>query len=191
MADKPSFIFAVDVDLTVVDSLTPWLEWFYAETGRFVENREGAYDLVPEMRAIIAEEGLTLDPFSYWLKHDLYDSLAPLEGCERVLKGLHDAGHKILFVSLCEPEHIRSKRRFLNNFFPYNVGFIDTAEKHFVKYDVLIDDKEDHIKKGLQHNGASGHILLTQVSRETVKYCGSLKETIHWDVLYDSLILGA
>jgi 5'(3')-deoxyribonucleotidase len=163
-------IVAVDVDLTFVDSLTPWLAWFTEQTGETIKNEDGAYDLVPEMKAIIARKGLDFDPFAFWLKKDLYDDLRPLKDAVDVLNETRAAGAKIIFVSLCEPEHLRSKDAFIRRFMRKNYdGFISTGEKHFVGYDVLIDDREKHHELGMLHRPNSTHLLFNGVLRTTTK----------------------
>jgi 5'(3')-deoxyribonucleotidase len=157
-----SNVLACDVDLTVVDSLTPWLDWFYQKTGQNVLNTDGKYDLVPEMKELIIKSGASdFDPFSFWRHSSLYDDLKPLEGCVEALSELSLMGFDILFVSSCVPEHTQSKINFLNKHFPFHSGFISTKDKHFVDYDILIDDKMEHMYLGESYRPDSKHILFT------------------------------
>ncbi len=73
-------LIAVDVDLTIVDTLTPWMEWFKNKTGIDCHpTMTMQFDLVPAMREICIENGLQFfDPFDYWRKDDLYDYMTPI-----------------------------------------------------------------------------------------------------------------
>jgi len=158
-----SKIVAVDVDLTVVDTFNPWMEWFESYTGgRKVLNEDGAYDLVPEMNRILAEIGVDLNPFDFWRKTDLYDNLEPVPGVVDVIRAMKDGGYTVVFVSSCVPEHTKSKKWFLDHHFGY-APFIATHEKELVAYDCLIDDKLYHIKQGLKARPNAMHILFTGV----------------------------
>jgi 5'(3')-deoxyribonucleotidase len=159
-------VIAVDVDLTVVDTLTPWMNWFYARTGEHIKNEDGAYDLVPEMNEIIQRKGLSFDPFDFWRIGDLYDELVPIPFSMLALASLSQAGHAILFVSSCVPEHTASKQAFLNKWFPYHNGFIATKDKHFVDYDVLVDDRIEHILHGQAYRPDAKHFLYTGIRQD-------------------------
>lgn len=159
-------LIAVDVDLCVVDSLTPWMEWFKQFTDKPVLNKTKTYHLVPEMKEILASEGLKdyVDPISFWRHADLYDKLEPVEGAiEALYRAKRDGGHHIVFVSSCFPEHVQSKINFIDKFFPYNDGFISTHDKHFVAYDELVDDKLEHMELGSEYRPLSAHTLFTGV----------------------------
>jgi 5'(3')-deoxyribonucleotidase len=162
-----SKIIGVDIDLTVVDTYTPWMRWFEEYSGRPVQNESSAYDLVPEMKELLKgtiNEGL--DPFAFWRKPDLYDGLQPLPGAFTGLSVLKSRGWKVVFVSSCVPEHTGSKIRFLDKWFPWRSGFIATHEKEFVNYDVLIDDKLEHMRIGHQQRPHARHILFTGVRKD-------------------------
>lgn len=160
-------VIAVDVDLTVVDTLTPWLKWFKDRTGKDVLNEDNNYSLIPEMTRLMNGD-VSFHPLDFWKQKDLYDFLKPLPDCVEVLKELHKRNWKIIFVSSCISEHIDSKIRFLDRYFRCGVNyeytpFISTHDKHYVRYDLLIDDKAEHYISGEDYNKKSQHILFTGV----------------------------
>lgn len=160
-------IIAVDVDLTVVDTLTPWLEWFEKKTGKKVLNEDGNYNLVPEMTELIYESGVRwFDPMEWWKNPHLYSNFSALPWSSYRLRQMSWAGWDVVFVSSCVPEHSRSKKEFIEDCFDFRRGFIDTHDKHFVNYDVLIDDKVEHIKLGQQHRPNARHLLFTGVRED-------------------------
>ena len=162
-------LIAVDVDLTVTDTLSPWLMQFQLMTGRRVLNLDHNYSLEPEMLRIMADVGLSIndyDPMELWDRSDLYDSAKPLPLCQNTLHQLNQEGHDIVFVSSCIAGHIDSKKRFLDRYFPYSAGFIDTVDKHWVNYDVLIDDRIKHMALGQKHRPNAKHIMFTGVRED-------------------------
>ena len=161
-------LIACDVDLTVVDTLTPWMNEFKLVTGgRVVKNEDKNYSLEPEMNNILSELDITnYDPMSYWDHKDLYDHVRPLPMSEHALFELHKQGHSIVFVSSCISGHIDSKKKWLDYEFPYHAGFIDTSDKHWVNYDVLIDDRVKHMELGHRHRPNSTHIMFTGVRED-------------------------
>lgn len=137
------FVVAVDVDLTLVDSLTPWVEDLGFDIS-FLPTAEPdeALDLVPWFRS----KGV-VDPLSWWHKPDLYDNLQPDDKMLMFLSELTPAIRRatgkqveIVVVSSCFPEHEASKRKFIRKYLPSSSGFISTSSKHFVDYDLIIDD---------------------------------------------------
>lgn len=163
-------ILGVDVDLTVVDSLKPWLDWFEDRTGRRVQNADGNYDLVPEMHQIMKEARISgknwFDPMEFWHYDNLYDGLEPLEGAVDALAAAKDSGWTILFISSCIPDHERSKKQFLKRHFPFASAFISTHDKQFIDYDILIDDKLEHARQGMIWRPDSRHIVYTMVRKD-------------------------
>lgn len=157
-------VVACDVDLTVVDSLTSWYDWLRQYSDEPVLNVSRSYDLRPEMRAILDRAGRPdIDPMTYWENDDLYDAMEPIVGSVEALKNIVDDGNELIFVSSCFPEHEESKVAFLETFFPFASAFISTHDKHFVAYDVLIDDKLEHMKLGTSYRPQAKHILFTGI----------------------------
>jgi 5'(3')-deoxyribonucleotidase len=79
---------------------------------------------------------------------------------------MKERGWEIVFVSTCVADHRNSKINFLARHFPFMDGFIDTRDKHFIAYDLLIDDKIDHHKKGLEYRPKAKHLLYTAIRRD-------------------------
>jgi len=132
-------LLCCDVDLTVVDTLSSWFDWYRELTGHNVLEDIGGveYDIQELMHKHES-------PLDYWKKHDLYDNLLPIKDAQYALNKLKNK-YDIIFVSSCFPEHIVSKERFLNRHFPYNKGFISTQQKGYVKADVVIDDYSKYL----------------------------------------------
>lgn len=133
-------IIGVDVDLTVVNMLDKWVNWYYDETGHeityFGELRWNINYLMTEHP----------DPMSFWKNPNLYDNEPTLPNAKEVLGEL-SLKHDIIFVSHCMPEHENSKRRFIQENFPFHKGFISTGDKGYVRCDVFIDDSGKMLDK--------------------------------------------
>jgi 5'(3')-deoxyribonucleotidase len=153
-------ICAVDVDLTVVDTLNPWLNWFENLTGKRVLNLDNQYNLVPEMEKLMQEVGCKFNPMAWWSRSDLYDDLKPIEDSVECLKYLARK-YKIVFVSSCISGHVDSKAKFLDKHFGFNSGFVSTHKKHFVDYSILIDDNLQNVISSKIHRPESTNILFT------------------------------
>lgn len=133
-------IIGVDVDLTVVDSLNPWITWYRDLTGHDITEEISSVN--NDLQDLMKRHS---DPLAFWKKPDLYDKLEPFEEAITVLRNLHEQGHTIIFVSTCFPEHENSKRMFIQRNFPFSSGFISTGDKQFVKMDVFIDDYKKNL----------------------------------------------
>lgn len=129
----------IDVDLTVVDSVAPWKEWYRKLTGHDIsdEIKITDYNLEKLMK-------LHKNPLEFWSKTDLYDNLEPIKNSVEVIKKLKEEGYIIIFVSACVPAHEQSKRKFLQRNFEFD-GFISTNDKQFVDMDYFIDDYEKNL----------------------------------------------
>lgn len=162
----------VDVDLTLVDTLTPWIQWYnqlnLAINPFFECIKEDCYlDFKGDMVALMlqrAEHKLlyshdgwietrsNFDPMDWWRQPDLYADLPPLASSHEFLKKLkssfEEMGYTVeyIVISKCEPEHERSKRKWIETNFPETfVGFISTDEKHLVNMQIAIDDNPKYV----------------------------------------------
>ncbi|AYP28272.1 hypothetical protein HWB92_gp014 [Serratia phage vB_SmaA_3M] len=167
----PFYNVGVDIDLTIVDTLTPWLAQFNSLGSSFeayARSRELEYtfrpitdtcykefkgDLCPLMMER-APTGYGFQPMMYWRDPRLYDKLSPLNGAVEFLTGLYRglmgtgrfSDVRFIAVSKCEPEHERSKRQFVEREFrDMFYGFISTDDKHLVNLDMLIDDNPKYV----------------------------------------------
>jgi 5'(3')-deoxyribonucleotidase len=131
-------VLGVDVDLTVVDPVTKWIKWYEDETNS---------KFVPKKNHYFIDELMVNhpSPSDFWKIDTLYDDLFPFEHSVDVLKKLSES-YDIVFVSACFPEHINSKQRFLNRYFPFASGFISTKEKQYIKMDIFIDDHTENLE---------------------------------------------
>jgi len=152
----------IDVDLTVVDSGWPWMDWMAT-----------VYDMPPNQEMLdkdSANGGLinynlsvyfpdrckeAIPPYEFWEDPHLYDKLRPIPGVVEAVKALHEAGHPIRFVSYCKKGHFSSKVRFLKRLFPFldldggsdGCGFWATKNKAGVKGGVIIDDRHQFLNQ--------------------------------------------
>jgi 5'(3')-deoxyribonucleotidase len=131
-------VLGVDVDLTIVDPVTKWIKWYEDETNtKFVPKKNHYY-----IHELMVNHP---SPTDFWKIDSLYDDLFPFEHSVDVLKKLSES-YDIVFVSACFPEHINSKQRFLDKFFPFASGFISTKEKQYVQMDIFVDDSLENLR---------------------------------------------
>mgnify|MGYP002640290601 CR=1 FL=1 len=139
----------VDVDLTVVDTLTPWVTWWEKRVDTKFDWSAVNKDLSinKQLHQLMScEEALT-----FWRNPELYDNLTPLTGSRNALRLLKSMGYDLFFVSNCEDDHVESKRRFLDKYFPFHDGLIDTCQKHSIEADIYFDDHVEYVDKILKN----------------------------------------
>jgi len=128
-------VLAIDVDLTVVDAVTPWKEWYQSLTGHELGDLSSENN---DLETLMKQHS---DPLEFWRKADLYDNLSAYpESIQYITKLKEEFDLDIVFVSACFPEHERSKRMFLQRNFKFDFGFISTSDKNFVRCDYFVDD---------------------------------------------------
>ncbi len=128
-------IIGVDVDQTVVDTLTEWNNYI-----KQISNNE--FDI---------HTGDLVNYEEYWRSNTLYDGLTPVKDVINILTKLSKT-HKIYFISKCYNEHIPSKENFLQRHFGFDYKFINIAEKWHIDVDIMIDDNE-HILDNMECSG--------------------------------------
>ncbi len=134
-------VACIDVDLTVVDTLIPWINWWEKETEMDFPWEE----LSPNNsinKILFKHLPSALD---FWEKEDLYDLLLPIKHSVDVLKRI-SIDHDVYFVTKCTEGHYNSKVRFLNKFFPFNSGVINTPYKHLIEADLFVEDHTEYVK---------------------------------------------
>lgn len=149
----------IDVDLTLVDSGTAWLEWLdivygvsFGPSIKSIPKGETVYYNLSKYFPQPSSSQVT--PFDFWEDPFLYDKLKPLPGSVEAIKKLKEAGHNIRFVSHCKKGHFSSKVRFLKRHFPFvdlesatGDGFYATKAKNGVAVDVLVDDRHSFLNQ--------------------------------------------
>lgn len=131
-------IIGIDIDSTIVDTITPWANWYTFHTGEklnFSENKN-IYELMT----------CHSSPLDFWKQPNLYDNLTPYKKCVKVIKQLMEK-HEVIFISYCFAGHLDSKVSFLKRNFGHNIKFIDTEHKEYIKLDVAIDDRGRYLRK--------------------------------------------
>ena len=135
----------VDVDLTLVDTLTPWVEWWeFMTDSKFDWTKVGPdFSINDQLKTKMTRKEYMV----WWNRADLYDELKPHEGSRQLLRWYSALGYEIFFVSKCEPGHFQSKVRFLSKYFPFHSGLINTAAKHSIEADIYFEDHVDYTQK--------------------------------------------
>lgn len=154
-------IIAVDVDLTVVEMIEPWITWYRDKTGENITSFDNKTwhieDLMVHHR----------DPMEFWKNPNLYDDKLPIPYSVHVLTELHNIGYTIIFVSHCMPEHEDSKRYFIKRHFPFHSAFVSTGDKGYVKCDIFIDDSDKYLDKMDKSVISIMHKSLINTTQET------------------------
>lgn len=183
---KNPYILALDVDGTLVDSISPWFTWCNEQLAP--ERQVKPEDILGQNGDLIPhlwDMGIR-NPFQYWEQSNLYDDMAPHPACKLTLIALRERLQNILerdvvfiAVSRCAPEHIHSKRKFLQKHFGNMIeAFIDTADKSFVEFDAIIDDSLDTVNQLVGTNKKvivpSTHLLVDhdKFDKTMVKFIG-------------------
>lgn len=168
---------AFDVDLTLVDSLKPWVDWFNRDNtdkSAFCDGHgprpfqpisEECYLAYQGDLAILMRERAHRawssyhDPMEWWRNPDLYDDMKPVSKAlefmvalrERLERHFHNVEY--VAVSKCEPEHERSKWGFIRREFTDQFsGFVSTDDKHLLAVDCLIDDNPKYVGPCVSNN---------------------------------------
>lgn len=141
--------FYIDMDGTIADLVTPWLEIFYQQTGRRIRYDEVVGFGFPGLFTQ-AERAEFFKIPCIW---GVYKNLDPVDGAIGAIDFLSQAGHEIYFATrpfYHSPYCCFEKYEWIENHFPglenniiftKNKGLLDPANA------VLIDDYEDNLKK--------------------------------------------
>ena len=138
----------IDVDLTLVDTLSPWLRWFKARTG--VELKPNAYKVELQM-----QEHMNEDPMAYWRGKDIYHDLKPYARSVNIVRKLIDQEFSVVFVTYSPfTEQVVSKENWLSDHFGSDIPVIHTHHKELIDADIIIDDNTDMIAKFLDRESS-------------------------------------
>lgn len=169
-------VVGIDVDLTVVDMITPWLQWYNQETGEnlTLDDLKGyeyhIQDLMTKHK----------NPLSFWEKEDLYDNLSPMPEVKKYIDNLSKY-FKIVFISSCFPGHYKSKENFLKRYFSY-ADFIATHSKEYIDVDYFIDDYKKYIDAVYERSKQRGRIT------KCLKVKNPLSDGFEWEDIFDFII---
>ena len=90
---------------------------------------------------------------------------------------LHDLSksHEIFFVTKCTDGHYDSKVKFLNKYFPFNDGIINSPHKHLIEADLFVEDHTEYVEN-IVHNRPGS--VVYQFMTEDNKY-QKVKGAVH------------
>lgn len=183
---KPSNrkVCVVDVDLTVVDAVSPWIDHMNKLTGASFEIQSGQlypYNLTAIYKHFLETEEDIGMLFDYWKQRDIYDNLVPYEGAVEALSTLNKRGYDIVFASVVKGDHSKSKYYMLKKYFPFMAGCAFTREKGYIKADVVFDDRNDYLR---QFGIPTKRIRVNTPFTQDVE-CPVFASIDHWDQVHD------
>ena len=138
-ADTHSLTVLVDMDDTITDLLSAWIEMLNRRHGTNVLPKDvQQWDIAKSFPSLTREQ--VFDPL---LCDSLWHYVHPKEGAVDTLRQLIEDGHRVFIVTTSTYETLKAKMDVvLFHYFPFlswdNV--IITANKQMIKGDVLIDD---------------------------------------------------
>lgn len=148
----------IDVDLTLVDTLSPWLRWFKARTG--IELEANTYELSTQMAKYMIHEC----PMSYWREKGVYEGLMPYPASTYTVRKLVDNGFRVVFVTWSPyPDQIAPKEQWLTKHYGNDIPVIHTEHKHLIDADIMIDDNPKMLSEFLE--ARSGRVALKYDTR--------------------------
>lgn len=158
-------ILVCDVDGVVIDLSYKWYEYLRSivkDVNFTYEDLASKYDFHKQLSKYIT----TQEAMWFWNQENLYDDKEPLPFAADTLWALKKAhGFKIVFASHVEGQHAKGKFEFLKKHFPVD-GFMATREKQFVRADIAIDDRYDHL---VNHPMNVGKILKYTPHEQTLE----------------------
>lgn len=148
---KGVFNVAVDVDLTLLDTLTPWLEAFGLTIDDLNKIDNSASDWT-DLSPWLDEHGISNPKYSksyeFWNDGSIYETAKENPGVVFFLKELKrwieentDYECNMFICSTCTVGHKEQKMKRIKELTgDMFKGFVDTSEKYLVDYDLLVDD---------------------------------------------------
>ena len=153
-------IFGIDVDLTIVDTLTPLIQFVrhklpnegQNELNKAIENFINNHDTYSDFHDLLnfylKKYNINQTADDYWRQADLYDNLQPYKEAIEVINWLYKNGFKIVFITTVYPEHYQSKLNFILKYYPYAYDFVSLDKKYLLGWlDYFVDDNIRHIEE--------------------------------------------
>lgn len=138
-----SKIIVCDVDGVVVDLSYQWylyLRGIVKDISFTYEELAAYYNFHQNLCKYISEQ----EAMWFWKRDNLYDTATPIDNSVESLWALKKLGFSVVFASHVAGNHAKSKYEFLKRYFPVD-GFMATREKHFLRADIAIDDRIEHL----------------------------------------------
>lgn len=153
-------IIGVDVDLTIVDTLTGLIQYVKSklpdEKSRqhlnkaielYIQTFNDYGNFHELLDSVLKRYNVKAKAENYWRQKDLYDNLKPYEEAFEVINWFHRNGAKIVFITTAYPEHFESKMNFVLKYFPYAYDFVSLNKKYLITgIDYFIDDNIQQIE---------------------------------------------
>lgn len=137
-------IIVCDVDGVVIDLSYQWYMYLRSIIKDFDFTYEDVavnYDFYKNLTGYVTKE----EAYHFWKRAGLYDNQQPIPFAADTLWDLkRNHGFNIVFASHVEGDHAKSKYEFLKKYFPVD-GFMATREKQFIRADIAIDDRVEHL----------------------------------------------
>ncbi|CAM0070190.1 unknown function [Vibrio phage K354] len=148
--DERKPVIAVDVDLTIChDVACEWKDWLELNGEMTGITKYLTDSLEDNLDYNLSNYFLTpnIDPFDFWRKTDLYDTLTCCDSSKRVLQHLYNKGWEVVFVSWCygKGTHMESKHRMLRREYSFindqDFHFVTTKSKYLINCQYAVDDR--------------------------------------------------
>lgn len=145
--DTSKKVIAVDVDMVLADIGKVWLKWLNDITGLYhTEDTYMPYDLTVFYQKELHK--LKMTGMEFWMEKDLYQkyNIAPVDRAQAYTKALIDLGFTLVPVSYDMGDHGPSKRKWINDYFPFMEDAILCKNKHHIKCDIIIEDRVENLR---------------------------------------------
>ena len=149
--NKKNPTLLIDLDCTMVEMLTPWLDQYNQITGENIR----AENLTEYNLTKVCKDSKTLDTILN--QPGFFYNMQPMPGAVAVVQSLIDEGYNIIIVT--QPPRraefaVRDKRRWMLKYFPNFdlTNIIFCHKKELIRGDLLFDDNPSHVVKWHQSN---------------------------------------
>ena len=182
----------VDVDITLVDSPSKWMEFLQANCSHIYYNKMCNDNPLEYDLSKYFEMKVGVDPFDFWRQYNLYDDLSCDMEASNAIYNLYKDGWKILFMSYCfeDGSHATSKIKMLKYEFPFiseeDFHFINTKNKGLYSpiADVIVDDRNEFL------NQMDGSVTCFKINSPYTQDYSLTRDVIlvdSWEEIYDKL----
>jgi 5'(3')-deoxyribonucleotidase len=84
----------------------------------------------------------------------IYTFVKPVDGAQKALQKLINAGHQVYLVTDAIPQMYNEKVKWINEFFPFidNAHIVAMKHKHLFKADIMIEDNIENLLSGVHYH---------------------------------------